>query len=200
MATNAQKIRTANLVMIVAGAAMVGILAIDRFGPQPTPPMSAKARNENIAKINREMHESHDKEKTEKDYLASRAWKEEVEQIGPKVLDQATAVAKAKGLTVTAFRPQRTVEDGNLVRVPFLVTLDGTYPQVASFLQTLEDSAAKVAVTMVQISSSDGVSDSVTATIGLMVLRDATKPPPEKAPAKAPAGAPKNDSGDTTNA
>lgn len=203
MATNAQKIRTANMVMIVAGAAMVATLAYDRFVPQPTQQMSPTARNENISKINREKHDAMDREMAELDYVKSKTWTVDVEQIGPKVLSIATDVAKGHGLTVTAFRPQRTVEDGKLLRVPFLATIDGSYPQVAAFLRSMEDSSGNVAITMVQLSSSDGVSDQVTATIGLMVLKEPVKPPPpaktepaKTEPAKTASGS-KNDSGDS---
>ncbi|MBX3117530.1 MAG: type 4a pilus biogenesis protein PilO [Fimbriimonadaceae bacterium] len=189
MATNAQKIKTANTVMIVAGVAMLGIFLYDNFAPRPTEAMKQSARNSSIATINGEKHTSLELEKKERAYAQTKVWSEEVEQIGPKVLDRATAIARENGLAIKAFRPQRTVEDGKLLRVPFLVTLDGSYPQVASFLRSIENAEGKVAVTMVQLSSSDGVSDTVSATIGLMALRDMAKPEPEKKDGEKPPAA-----------
>ncbi len=192
-ANNQMKLRTANIVIIAAGVAMLGITLFDVFAPKPKVQVQQAARVTNANKIRHETYAAKEKAKSEEAFMATRVWTEDVEQIGPKVLSRATEVAKGQGLTVSAFRPQRIVEDGTIMRVPFVLMISGTYPQVAKFVQTIEKPEGKVAVTLVQVSSSDGVSDSVTATIGLMALRDMKVKTPTKTEE------PKKASGETTN-
>ena len=79
--------------------------------------------------------------------------------------------ARQNNLKIISFRPQRLEEEAGLERMPYQITLEGAFPKVISFVRTVETPATKIAVTNVQIASSDGASDAVTATISLVAYR-----------------------------
>lgn len=172
MSTSTSKLQVANIMMIVAGVVMLGTLVVDRFVKPPTVQMKEQARVQNHNKIVHETYDHKDREKQERAYAATKLWSEDAEQIGPLVLNRVNELAKSYGLTTGIFRPQRTVEDDKILRVPMVVTLNGPYPSIVKFVRAMEDPAGKVAVTMVQLGSADGVSDNVTATISLLALKD----------------------------
>lgn len=102
-------------------------------------------------------------------------WQEEDQAIGAKALATVSSIAKASGLKLTAFRPQRLSEGKGLAQLPFLVFVEGGYPKVLSFIRKLESPAGKLAINSVQVASSDGASDEVTASIVLVAFRKAQK-------------------------
>ncbi|MCC7434966.1 MAG: type 4a pilus biogenesis protein PilO [Methanoregulaceae archaeon] len=102
-----------------------------------------------------------------------RLWTQPADEVAAATMAKVTSLAQGRNLKVIAFRPQRTVDDAGVVRLPYQVTLEGPFPQVIGFLQGLETSKFRAIVSTVQIASSDGATDKVTATIGVVAYREA---------------------------
>lgn len=109
---------------------------------------------------------------TKKAENVSRLWVGDAEAIGARSLDNVSKIAKAHNVKLSAFRPQRAIEAAELEQIPFLTLVEGKYPAVASFVRTLEQPALKLAVGSVQITATDGASDTVSASILLIAYRD----------------------------
>ena len=97
-------------------------------------------------------------------------WSIDSEGIKARTLDTVSRLAKVHGLKMSSFRPQRLEETAALVRSPFMVLLEGSYPQVLSFLNSIENPASKLAVDSVQLTAVDAASDKVNATIGVIAF------------------------------
>lgn len=104
--------------------------------------------------------------------LASAAapviWTSSIDAVAPSALAKVTALAKTRQVKLGAFRPERTTQLNGLTEVPFLVSVDGTFPNTIAFIRDLEGSSSKLAVSQAQMSSSDGNSDRVTASVGIV--------------------------------
>lgn len=109
-------------------------------------------------------------------------WKGTQEEIGPSALASVTKLAKAHGVRILAFRPQKTIEMGGLNQVPFSISTDGTYPNTMQFVKDLETNHTKLAVSLVQVAASDAATDQVTASITVVAY---IQPKPPSAPAKS---------------
>jgi Tfp pilus assembly protein PilO len=126
-----------------------------------------------------------DLEKTIRDQKAkvgAKVWTLSLQEIGPKALQTVTGFAKEQRLKLTAFRPQKPNDVNGMTQLPFLISIEGSYPSILNFIRQIETSNSKLAPNLVQLSSTDGSSDLVTATIGVMAY---TLPaPPEKSSPK----------------
>lgn len=102
----------------------------------------------------------------------ARLWTQAPDQVAASAMARVTTLAASKGLKVIAFRPQRAVEDGSVTRYPYLVSLEGAYPNVVAFVNLMETPSGKLCVNQVQIAASDGASDKVSASVGLVAYRE----------------------------
>lgn len=125
--------------------------------------------------------------KLEAERLASRVsinslvWTQAVAEVGPKALESVTAFAQRNGLKLIAFRPQKTAEINELTQLPFVISIEGAYPNIMRFVKDLETPSLKLGTGMVQVSTSDPNSDLVAATISVVAYRKLeTKKPQEK--------------------
>ena len=55
-----------------------------------------------------------------------------------------------------------------MTQLPFLIGVDGSYPNVVAFVKDIETKGTKLALSQVQLSSSDGTTDKVSASIGVV--------------------------------
>lgn len=112
--------------------------------------------------------------------LEKTKFTEKVDLITPFVLDRVSVKANANKLTMSSFRPQRQVDNKSLMQLPYTVNFDGPFPSVIAFLRNFEMGEDKLAVNSLQLSSSEGAGDQVTATVGLVAYRDFEKVDPAK--------------------
>lgn len=112
----------------------------------------------------------------------ARLWTIPVTEVGPTALGNVTALAKADGIQLLAFRPQKQIESRGLTILPFVISLQGNFAQVAKFERDLETAGRKLAVHLLQISSTDASSDEVSGTIGVTAF--CQPPPPPKSSAR----------------
>lgn len=107
-----------------------------------------------------------------------RLWVQPADQVAAAAMAKVTQVALAQSLKVLAFRPQRVQEVAGVTILPYQVSLEGYFPKVMAFVRTMETPSGRLPVVNVQIAASDGASDKVTATIGIVAFREAeTKKP-----------------------
>jgi len=175
-----------NGLLLAAMFALVGVLAFDQFVPPPKPAKRtiAQVRTENQTRD--EMDKLREELKAAEAVIASRVWTESPDIVGALALDRATNLAKASALNLSAFRPQKPTEEGELVRLPFVMTLEGSFAGVEKFVKNLETDANRLSVTLVQVASADGASDLVNATVGISAF---IEKPKAQAAAKKPAAA-----------
>jgi Tfp pilus assembly protein PilO len=161
-----------NVALLVSGLVLLaGIAAY--FWPKPSAPATQ-------AKMIRQIEESNKKTALQIDGAARlqgenavMLWAGDAQSIAAKALANVSQIVKAKGLKLIAFRPQKSVEVGKLEELPFLITVEGPYPNVAAALKDLENPALKLAVGTVQIASNDGSSDRVNASFTVLAFREA---------------------------
>ena len=123
----------------------------------------------------RELDERVDKLKADKKLttakIASQVWSEPIAEIGPTALESITAFARTEKLTLLGFRPQKAVEVNGLTQLPFLISVEGPYPNIMKFVRQLEASDLRMGTSLVQVSANDPNSDLVNATIGVVAYK-----------------------------
>lgn len=98
-------------------------------------------------------------------------WTESNEQIEAKALAIVDRIAKTHGVRISGFRPQKPMTEQGLTRVPFLVSVEGTFPAVCNLARNLGTRENRLAVNILQVASADAASDRVNATIGILAFR-----------------------------
>ncbi len=101
-------------------------------------------------------------------------WVGEAEQIETEAARRVTALARESGLKMVAFRPQRPTESGGLIQQPYVISLEGRFPAVVRFAARLGTPETRLPVTVLQVASSDAATDSVTASVEVVALREST--------------------------
>jgi hypothetical protein len=99
--------------------------------------------------------------------VEARTWTGSADQISPIILAETTQFAKDHRVRIGSFRPQRIVQNEGLDQLTFLVLAEGRFLDVMAFAKDLEEKSTKTAVAQIQISSSNGEGDTVSAAIGL---------------------------------
>lgn len=164
-----------NLAPIGALAVLTCALLFDLFVPMPKPPMTPAERLEAQRSAETGLAAARRNLASEQVEVKAGLFDLTEEQLGPAVLRLATEAAKAEKLQVRAFRPRRSVEVEGLKQSWFMMSVEGPFPAVLSLVRRLEDKGTKLAVNMVQMSSADGHSDRVNATIGVVALVEGPK-------------------------
>jgi Tfp pilus assembly protein PilO len=153
---------------VAAGAVLVYHVLSPIKGPGKAVQTKANEERKQLGAISRIRGEVSDL-KTKNEAVI---WTQDPDQVAATSMAKITTLAAAKGLKLIAFRPQRAQDDGVVNRYPYLVALEGTYPNVVAFLGALETPGSKLAVSQVQIAANDGATDKVSATVGVVAYRE----------------------------
>ncbi|RYG45547.1 hypothetical protein EON79_12365 [bacterium] len=105
-----------------------------------------------------------------------RTWTGSAGTIASASREKLTAIALRQGVRISSFRPQRENTGGELSQLPFVATVEGPFPNVVRFIRETESPTNKLAVNLVQISSSDDATDRVTATVGMFAYMAPKEP------------------------
>lgn len=179
---NAQ-LRQWNILIGICLLAMAAFAAYDLLVPKPSSAVKRASRHKMEIEVMQETGKLKTREAESVAIIEQNTWVEEANLIGPQVLDQVASTAKAQDVQMSAFRPQRSSTDGKVERIPFLITLQGSFPKIVAFVRNIEAAGNRIGVTTVQCASADGKSDAVTATVGLIAVRDLSqKKPPIETP------------------
>ncbi|MFN3730072.1 MAG: type 4a pilus biogenesis protein PilO [Fimbriimonadaceae bacterium] len=167
--------RTWNYVTVLSLVATLLMVVWTLLYPAPDP-------EENIGRYRREERQILENVETVRNQaLALRevtdvaVWRVGPDLVAPAVLDEITALAKKHDIKLVAFRPQKTVDRDPLIQLPMTITLDGGFGKVSAMINDLDQPRNKVAMNLIQISSADGASDRVTATVGISAFIDPRK-------------------------
>jgi hypothetical protein len=163
-----------NGLAIAAMIAMAGIFVFDRFVPKPSlkTRTEAKLRADSLAREQTAAFEAAYDQKRK--MIDSRIWTQGNDAVGALVLDRATNMARKRRMNLTAFRPQKPDDQGELTRLVYVMTLEGPYPGLQAMVRELETPSNRLSVHLVQVASADEASDLVTGTIGVSAF--AAKP------------------------
>lgn len=167
---------TYNILIVVFLVLLAGIAAFDYFVPKPEKISAVRTAETKKAKLESELRGVKLELEAAEQMLVSRSWSGSLETVSPKVLEQTSKLAGQAGFNLTAFRPQRPVENQTLDQVTFNVIGDAPFPKVMAFIRLLDSQMPKGAVTQVQMASNDGAKDTVNATIGLTVYLERPRP------------------------
>lgn len=152
---------------IAAVMVMVGLLAFDRFVPEPNKASSAKQHQFEIRKLEDENKDLLKQISDSRAKVAASLWQADPDTISAEAMATVDRVATINNVKVQAFRPQRTVSSKGIDHYPYSAVLRGSFPKVLQTVRQLQGQGTKLAVTSVQISAADGETDQVTATVGL---------------------------------
>jgi len=159
---------TTSVIIVASILALLGTLIVMVFVPPPTAKgLSTKARRDEM-KARIAIKDAREREAEAMRLVAETTWAGNAQTVGPAALARVTQMAKSRNLRLVAFRPQRQSDDADLTMLPFLITVEGTYPNVVQFSRDLETTGTRLSVSMVQVSSADANSDRVTATVATM--------------------------------
>ena len=103
--------------------------------------------------------------------LAKPVWSVPAQEVGPVVVGTATRLAATSAVKLSGIRPQRTTIEGKVETMPFVISAEGSFPNVLRFVSGLETPENRLAVSLIQMTSADGATDRVTATIGVTAFR-----------------------------
>ncbi len=156
---------------ISAVVALVAIAAYDVIAPAPGSEGFVTKKSESELKSDkaRAMANLAESEQT----VNSLTWQVSRDEVGPSAMAWVSQRARQNNVEVSAFRPQRTVDADGLQQLNYLVTAEGSYPNVMKFIKVFEGSDSLLAVRALQVASIDGASDTVRATISLVAYQEA---------------------------
>lgn len=164
-----------NLAAVGAIVLMAGALLYHLMVPVPTEASLARRHRSELSQFNREAAQLRDEVKSDREYVNSKLWNGSPETLGADALASVDKFAKKNQIAVQAFRPQRTVTSEGIVRYPYSVVVQGSFPRVLQLVRDLQAPGTLFAVTSVQLTSADGATDSVTATIGLAAFLESVE-------------------------
>lgn len=160
---------------LVAMVLCVAVCTYHFLAPMPDVRVATKKKAQEQIKLHEELRKFRDEVKAGRDATEKRLWAEDADQLGASVMGVVDTIANEMQVKVQAFRPQRTISTSGLTRYPYLVVLTGSFPKIATIMERIADPETKIAVTSVQISAADGVSDTVTASIGVSAFSETKK-------------------------
>lgn len=150
---------------------MASLLAVLLFVPRPRQTVTIGERTSAEAAVRSQTYAARQLAETATARAATYLWTEGADAVSPKALEIVTQAAKAENLRISAFRPQKPSDADGLEQLAYLVAVEGRFPAVTGFLRRVETPDNRLAVTLFQVTSADGASDAVTATVGLVAFR-----------------------------
>ncbi len=92
------------------------------------------------------------------------------QQIAPTIFARVAAISQAHKLKLQSIRPQKTADADGLTQLPFQISVSGHFPEIAAMLRDLETPSERLSVNLLQISTGEGSTDEVLATIGAIAF------------------------------
>ena len=155
---------------VVGIVCLSGSLIFGLFFPKP----SIKGiEGKKIAQQRLLINESEDLKKNVdslEEVLATTKFEDKPDLITPFVVNRVNAKVKENKLSLTSLRPQRTLDGKSMLQLPYVANFDGSFPGVLAFLRAFESGNDKLAVNQLQLTSSEGAGDRVSATVGLVAF------------------------------
>jgi hypothetical protein len=156
--------------------AVTGVLAIVAIAvfalAVPKPKVDPKL-DRPIAELEAERERLHERNDATKASVEAMTWQVKRDEVTPQAMAWVSKTAEANFVAVSAFRPQRTIETDGLAQMNYLVTAEGSFPNVMRLIGAFESEGSLLAVRTVQLASVDGASDTVRVTLGVVAYQGA---------------------------
>ncbi|MEZ0325116.1 MAG: hypothetical protein ACAH95_04360 [Fimbriimonas sp.] len=176
---------TATIVTAAAIVLLVGSATFMFLAPRPSEAAATKKLRVRIATAANATDAARSRAAKADAFVATNSWTGNVEEISPTALARVTQLARKRGLNLLSFRPQRASTTTLPVQLPYLATVEGTYPAILQLTRDLETKGSRLVVSSIMVSSTDAASDRVTASIGLVAFINpavTTPAPPKEKP------------------
>lgn len=168
---------TWNLVIIVSAIVIVGVFVAEFFLPEPVMSKERQRYTAQVRETKLETEEAKEQLVILTDALERFTYSGQAEAVTPKILEQVNQLAETKSVNVKSFRPQRIEPSEGLVKLPYVLQISGTYPNVVSFVRTIDEPSTLFSVYLLQVAAADGETDQVNATVGIVAF---ARPPEVK--------------------
>lgn len=159
---------------------LVGVLAYMLLVPPPSQEIDTRAQQKEQQEIVKSVDEAKAKLAVANAVITKQTWAAPVPEVESTTLSRLSSLARANGVKLTGLRPQRQTMAGELEAIPFVLSAEGSFPTVLAFVKAVENPENRLAVNLLQLTSAEGDSDKVTATVGLMAFRMEPKAPQKK--------------------
>lgn len=170
MSMNAEK--SWKIAGIVAAVCMVATAGFHFLAPMPSAANETKRHHATEVKLKEETARLMAQISSDRAFVESAFFDAIPEQLGSEVMGKIDALSQKFNVKVQALRPQRVVSSHGIQKYPYSVVVQGAFPKVAAFLNQIQNKETKLALNSVQITSADGETDNVTATIGIAAFLD----------------------------
>jgi Tfp pilus assembly protein PilO len=168
-------VSTYNALGAAALVLMVGIVAYDSLVPKSTLKTVRAKHETELSKLRKDAAEKRKTFNARNQAVAKRAWTESEDKASPVLMADLTALAVSKGVKVNSFRPQKVQALGGLRQLGFTMAVEGSFSQVMSLVAAVEKTQARAAITQLQVTSSDSLTDMVKAQVGLSAFSPAAE-------------------------
>jgi hypothetical protein len=157
-----------NLLLAIALIVAVGSIAALLYWKPPDEALLK--RKSDLAHITARVHDRNARLKTSAEAVRRGQWKEGSAMIGAAVLNSLSKAADSCHVQLGGFRSDKAASSALLQQVPFVAVVDGAFPDVMAFVQKVEAPSSKLALNLLQVTSSDAKAGSVTATLGIVAF------------------------------
>jgi hypothetical protein len=147
---------------------LLAILTALWFGVVSPVKTLEKSGAEQVALLNATVVRANQKRQDDLHHIQGQSWTGPVETVGSTVLSYVSDLCEKHHVQLTAFRTEKSVDVAKLTEAPFVVAVEGGFPDVLAFSKSLEDPSSKLAVNLLQVGASDSGPGRVTATLGLL--------------------------------
>lgn len=171
---------TWNLVIGFSVLLFAATLAFDLLVPKPSKQQAYAAHLSKKSDIEIETLQAKRKLEEAQTVLETYTFQGHPETVTPKILEQVSAIARNHNIAIKSFRPQKTDAEEGIARLPFVVLVEGTYPNLVSFVKALDEPSVLLGVNLLQVSAADGETDRVNATLGLVAVTVPTENQPQE--------------------
>ncbi|MDX2065622.1 MAG: type 4a pilus biogenesis protein PilO [Fimbriimonadaceae bacterium] len=138
--------------------------------PKPsTKGLQSKHRRQEVQLLS-DIDEAKSRAAAARQVIDRTVWNTPIDKISPLALANVNGYVGKHGLNLIRFQPQRNGSVAKLSQLPFVLTVDGSFPKVMALLDEFRSADRRLAVNLVQIASADQSSSKVTATIGLVAF------------------------------
>jgi hypothetical protein len=158
----------ASLLAVVAILVLLGtFLFMILVKPPTTAGLAEKTRREAI-KIRIKTKDAEDRLVAAKATVNSTTWPGIGDDVAPAANARLTTMAARRGVKLTSFRPQRTTAKTDLTVLPFVITVEGPFPQVVELTRDIDTAGSRMAVNLIQVTAAADDSNTVSATVAVM--------------------------------
>lgn len=122
----------------------------------------------------REQRQARDVELARKDLkkfeetVASDTWTKSGDEFGPFLMREVGGWARKTGVGMVSVRPQKTERTEFAIQFNYLLTMEGSFPNLVKFVEEFETPESVLSVRTLQVTSADAETDKVRASIGVV--------------------------------